>query len=133
MLMSTSLLTILPTSRTRHWYHGELMARRTILSWSGTRLQHVINDGNSSFFHQERDKALAVLRSRAVIHGDSEWRNMLWDDLSDRLVVNDLEDVKWLKRPRALEPKSGNARRGHRATAGKPGQRFLYSPAAVCT
>lgn len=84
-----------------------------VLSWSGTRLQHVISDGNSSFFHQERDKALAVLRSRGVIHSDSEWRNMLWDDLSDRLVVIDLEDVKWLKRPRALEPTSSNTQRNH--------------------
>lgn len=40
-------------------------------------------------------------------------RNMLWDDVSNRLVVIDLEDVKWLKRPRALEPTSGNTRRNH--------------------
>ncbi|KAI2886137.1 hypothetical protein CBS63078_11038 [Aspergillus niger] len=38
------------------------------LSWSGTRLQHVIHDENYSFFHQARDKALAVLRSRRVNH-----------------------------------------------------------------
>ncbi|KAJ6134491.1 hypothetical protein N7523_000813 [Penicillium sp. IBT 18751x] len=108
--------------RVAYWYHGKLMAQMMILSWSGTRLQHVINDGNSSFFHQERDKALAVLRSRGVIHGDSEWRNMLWDDLSGRMVVIDLEDVKWLKRPRALEPMSGNTRRAHvRAMKYKPG------------
>ncbi|KAI3048184.1 hypothetical protein CBS147353_11720 [Aspergillus niger] len=82
-----------------------------ILSWSGTRLQHAINDGNSHFFQQERDKALTVLRSRGVIHCDSEWRNMLWDDLSGRLAVTDLEDVKWLKRARALESVSANTRR----------------------
>ncbi|KAJ6117952.1 hypothetical protein N7523_005703 [Penicillium sp. IBT 18751x] len=99
--------------RVAYWYHGELMAQMMILSWSGTRLQHVINDGNSSFFHQKRNKALAVLRSCGVIHGDSEWRNMLWDDLSGRLVVIDLEDMKWLKRSRPLEPTSGNTRRNH--------------------
>lgn len=99
--------------RVAYWYHGKLMALMMILSWSGTRLQHVIDDENSSFFHQERDKALAVLRSRGLIHGDNEWRNMLWDDLSGRLFVIDLEDVKWLKRPRALEPMSGNTRRTH--------------------
>jgi hypothetical protein len=91
-------------------YHGELMAQMMVLSWSGMRLQQVINDRNSSFFHRKREKALAVLRSRGVIHSDSEWRNMLWDDLGGRLFVIDLEDVKWLKRPRALEPASGNTR-----------------------
>ncbi|GKZ75301.1 hypothetical protein AnigIFM50267_004643, partial [Aspergillus niger] len=84
---------------------------------------HAIYDGNSRFFHQERDKALAVLRSRGVIHCDSEWRNMLWDDLSGRLVVIDLEDVKWLKRARALGSVSANTRRTRcvRATKYKPG------------
>ncbi|KAJ6141198.1 hypothetical protein N7470_010094 [Penicillium chermesinum] len=90
-----------------------------VLSWSGTRLQHVINDGNSSFFHEEREKALAVLRSHGVIHGDSDWRNMLWDKASGRLVVIDLEDVKRLKRPGALELTSGNVRHSHLAKAVK--------------
>lgn len=121
------------TPRVSYWYHGELMERMMILSWSGRRIQHVINDENSSFFHQEREKALAILRSHGVVHGDSEWRNMLWDDLSGCLTVIDLEDVKWLKRPRALAPRSGNARRGHPAPAGKSGQRFLYSSPAVST
>ncbi|KAI2883675.1 hypothetical protein CBS63078_11354 [Aspergillus niger] len=80
--------------RVAYWYHGRLMAQMMILSWTGTRLEHAIHDGNSHFFHQERDKALTVLRSRGVIHCDSEWRNMLWDDLSGRLVVIDLGDVK---------------------------------------
>ncbi|KAJ6126257.1 hypothetical protein N7471_010750 [Penicillium samsonianum] len=62
----------------QYWYHGELMAQMMILSWSGTRLQHVINDENYSFFHQERNKALAMFRSHGVIHSDDEWRNMLW-------------------------------------------------------
>jgi hypothetical protein len=53
------------------------MTQMMILSWSGTRLQHVINDENSSFFDEERKKALAVLRSHGVVHNDSEWRNML--------------------------------------------------------
>ncbi|KAJ5454034.1 uncharacterized protein N7458_004990 [Penicillium daleae] len=96
------------------------MAQMMVLSWSGMRLQHVINDRNSSFFHREREKALAVLRSRGVIHSDSEWRNMLWDDLGGRLFVIDLEDVKWLKRPRALEPTSGNTRRNCCVGARKP-------------
>ncbi|GCB25579.1 hypothetical protein AAWM_08464 [Aspergillus awamori] len=109
--------------RVAYWYHGRLMAQMMILSWSGTRLQHAIHDGNSRFFHQERDRALTTLRSRGVIHCESEWRNMLWDDLSGRLVVIDLEDVKWLKRPRALESVSANTRRTRcvRAMKYKPG------------
>ncbi|KAJ6102876.1 hypothetical protein N7486_005303 [Penicillium sp. IBT 16267x] len=104
--------------RVAYWYHGELMAQMMILSWSGTRLQHVINNKNSSFFSQERDKALAMLRSQGVVHSDGEWRNMLWDGPSGHLVVIDLEDVKCLKRPRALEPISGNTRHGNRAGGG---------------
>lgn len=92
------------TPRVAYWYHGKLMAQMMVLSWSGTRLQHVINDENSSFFYGERDKALTVLRSHGVVHRDSEWRNMLWDDLGGRLFIIDLEEMKWLKRPRALEP-----------------------------
>ncbi|KAJ9484629.1 hypothetical protein VN97_g8746 [Penicillium thymicola] len=107
------------TPRVAYWYHGKLMAQMMVLSWSGTRLQHVINDENSSFFYGERDKALTVLRSHGVVHRDSEWRNMLWDDLGGRLFIIDLEEMKWLKRPRALEPTSGNTRHGHRVGAEK--------------
>ncbi|KAJ5110891.1 hypothetical protein N7532_001426 [Penicillium argentinense] len=93
--------------RIAYWYHGKLMARMMILSWSGMRLQHTVNDLNSIFLREERDKALAVLRSHGVVHNDSEWRNMLWDDLSGQLVVIDLEDVKWLKGRQFLKPISG--------------------------
>jgi hypothetical protein len=48
------------------------------------------------------------------------------------LIVIDLEDVKWLKRPRALEATSGNARCGHRVKAGKSGQRPLTSSTSLC-
>lgn len=118
--------------RVTYWYHGELMAQMMILSWSGARLQHVINDENSGFFEKERKEALAVLRSHGVVHCDSEWRNMLWDDLSGRLVVIDLEDVKWLERPQALEPTSGNTR-VPRAGSEKGRKRLLSSSTAVCT
>lgn len=121
------------TPRVSYWYHGELIAQMMILSWSGKRLQHVINDENSRFFHQERDKALTVLRSHGVVHGDSEWRNMLWDDLGVRLFVIDLEEVRWLKRPRALEPTSGNIRHGHRVGVGESRKKLLSSSTAVCS
>ncbi|KAJ5959154.1 uncharacterized protein N7479_006304 [Penicillium vulpinum] len=86
------------------------IAQIMILSWSGTRLQYIINDENSSFFHRERDKALTVLRSHRVVYGDSEWCNILWDDLDSCLFIIDLEDVKRLKRPWALKPTSSNTR-----------------------
>ncbi|KAI9038769.1 uncharacterized protein KD926_010504 [Aspergillus affinis] len=104
-----------------YWYHGELMAQIIILGWSGMRLQHVINEENSSFFDLERKKVLAVLRSHGIIHDDSEWRNTLWDDAGCHLVIIDLEDMKWLTRPRALEPASGNTCRVHRVRDEKAG------------
>ncbi|EPS32971.1 hypothetical protein PDE_07932 [Penicillium oxalicum 114-2] len=110
------------TPRISYWYHGELMEQMMILSWSGRRLQFVINDENSRFFRQERDKALAILQSHGVVHGDIAWRNMLWDDRSSRLIVIDLEDLKWLKRPRALGSKTENARRGRRARGRSGGE-----------
>jgi hypothetical protein len=64
------------------------MEQMMLLSWSGRRLQHIINDENSRFFHQEREKALAMLRSDGVVHSDREWRNMLWDDLGGCLTVH---------------------------------------------
>lgn len=120
------------TPRVSYWYRGELMEKMMILSWLGWRPQHV-NDEKSDFFHLEREKTLAVLRSHGVVYGYSEWRNMLWDDLGSRLIVIDLEDVKWLKRPRALELMSGNARLGHRAKVGKSRRKLLSSSTAVCT
>ncbi|OGM39870.1 hypothetical protein ABOM_011823 [Aspergillus bombycis] len=104
--------------RIAYWYHGELMAQMMVLSWSGTRLQHIINNSNSSFFGQERKKALAVLRSHGITHGDSEGRNMLWDKMSGRLVVIDLEDLEWVKHPRAFKPTSGNRWYGSHVRAG---------------
>ncbi|KAJ5751255.1 hypothetical protein N7533_008283 [Penicillium manginii] len=121
------------TPRVSYWYHGELMEQMMILSWSGRRLQHAINDENTIFFHQEREKALAVFRSHGVIHCDSEWRNMLWDDIGSRLIVIDLEDLERLKRSRALEPTSGNARHDHLAKMRKSGQVPLSNSTAICT
>ena len=49
-----------------------------------------------------------------VVHSNSEWHNMLWDDLSGCLVVIDLEDVKWfscaLKWPAFLVSESAGLR-----------------------
>ncbi|KAJ5275771.1 hypothetical protein N7524_001924 [Penicillium chrysogenum] len=90
-------------------------------------------DNDLGFFDQERKKVLAVLQSHGIIHGDSEWRNMLWDDAGCRLVVIDLEDMKWLKRPRALEPASGNTRHVHRVRDEKSRQNLLSSSAGVRT
>jgi hypothetical protein len=57
------------------WYHGEIMAHMTILSWSGTRLQRTINSENSAFFHEERNRCLSILQSQGIDHKDKAWRN----------------------------------------------------------
>ena len=75
---------------------------------------------------------LTIYTSMEWVYSDSEWRNMLWDDLGSRLIVIDLEDVKWSKRPRTLEPTSRNARHSHRAKVGKSGQKLLSSSTAIC-
>ena len=94
-----------------YWYHGRVMAHFMILSWSGTRLQRIINDENLDFFSKERKKALKALQERGAEHRDKEWRNMLWNEQTRSLVVVDLEDMKWLKRPRPLQLISGNSLR----------------------
>ncbi|KAE8352275.1 metalloprotease m41 ftsh [Aspergillus coremiiformis] len=98
--------------RISYWYHGELMSRMMILSWSGIRAQNVINPENSSFFHSERDRLLAILQTYGIVHRDSEWRNILWNDAARCLVLIDFEDVKWLTPPPG--PLSGNIVRRHR-------------------
>lgn len=79
--------------RIAYWYHGELMSRMMILSWSGIRVQNLINQENSSFFHDERDKLVKTLRSYGVLHGDNEWRNILWNDSACCVVMIDFEEV----------------------------------------
>ena len=116
-----------------YWYHGKLMVQMMILSWSGTWLQHIVNNENSSFFGQECNKSLAILQSHGVVHSDSEWHNMLWDDLNHCLVVIDLEDIRWLKCPWALEPISDNIWHGHCLHLGKNRQRLLSSSTTVYT
>jgi hypothetical protein len=54
----------------------------------------------TSFIHRESDQALSVLRFHGVTHGDNERRNMLCEGLYSPLIVIELEEVKWLKRPR---------------------------------
>ncbi|RHZ44725.1 uncharacterized protein CDV56_101514 [Aspergillus thermomutatus] len=116
-----------------YWYHGEIMTHMMILSWSGTRLQR-INNENSAFFHEERNRCLSILQSHGVDHKDKEWRNMLWDESTQRLVIIDLEDVEWLKqpkRPRALQPTTGNLCH-HAARAPRSKRRRLRSLPAAC-
>lgn len=118
--------------RVSYWYQGEPMAHMMILSWSGTRLQHVINEGNQDFFNTERARVLGVLHSNGVVHRDTEWRNMLWNDQEGTLVVIDLEDVERLKRARPLGASSGNRVPGkHRLPGRKVGQVSSQS-AAIC-
>jgi hypothetical protein len=117
-----------------YWYHGEVMTHMMVLSWSGTRLQRLIDNENLAFFDEERNRCLSILRSHGVDHKDKEWRNMLWDESTRRLVIIDLEDVEWLKlpkRPRALQPTTGNLC-DHAARAPKNKRRRLPSLPAAC-
>ena len=67
----------------------------------------------------ERARVLGILDSNGIVHGDTEWRNMLWNDQEGKLVVIDLEDVKRLKRPRPLGASSGNRALGRRHLPGR--------------
>ncbi|KAJ6018692.1 hypothetical protein N7522_000759 [Penicillium canescens] len=62
------------------WYRGLVMAHVMILSWSGVRIQQIINEENSSFFYGKREKVLETLRLHGVVPGDKHWRNMLWNE-----------------------------------------------------
>ncbi|KAJ5737457.1 uncharacterized protein N7483_002582 [Penicillium malachiteum] len=64
--------------RIAYWYHGEIMAHMMILGWSGIRLQHVINDENSTFstwsarkflLCYSRTESFTVIVSGAICYG----------------------------------------------------------------
>ena len=107
--------------RIAYWYHGQLMAHMMILSWSGARAQKFINQENSSFFHDERDKLVKMLRSYGAVHRDNEWRNILWNSSASCLVMIDFEDVSWIRERPPLGTMSGNIARNHFAHTRKPG------------
>ncbi|OQE70406.1 hypothetical protein PENNAL_c0117G06889 [Penicillium nalgiovense] len=90
--------------RQLHTIAGQLV--RPAIAVFTPRASLLTNEADDDPELKEHEEALAVLRSHGVVLGDSEWRKMLWDDLGGRLVANDSEDVKWSKRPRALEPTS---------------------------
>ncbi|BCS30693.1 uncharacterized protein APUU_80996A [Aspergillus puulaauensis] len=115
-----------------YWYHGQLMAHMMVLSWSGTRLQRIISKENLNFFHKERGRALKALKEHGAEHKDKEWRNILWDEQTRSLVVVDLEDMEWLKRPRPLQPTSGNSLGRGLVQRQKNKRRCLSSLAAAC-
>lgn len=94
--------------RIRYWYHGQAMDRMMILSWSGLRISTIINDDNTRFFETERKALLQVLRSYGVMHRDTDWRNVLWNDRAGCAVMIDFEDVTWLEKtaPRKALPKA---------------------------
>jgi hypothetical protein len=56
--------------RVTYWYHGQEMAHMMNLSWSGDRIQQIINEENSSFFYGKREKNLETLRSHGIVHGE---------------------------------------------------------------
>lgn len=101
--------------RMPYWYHGERMSYMMILSWSGIRMETLLmqNDANASLFSQERIKLRKILRSHGIVHGDLEYRNILWNDSLGHAIVIDFEDVTWVKNRQPLGPTSGNVARGN--------------------
>lgn len=108
--------------RIAYWYHGELMTDMMILSWSGIRVQSIINQKNASFFENERSRLANVLRSHGVVNEDDEWRNILWDEKSGRVVMIDFEEVSWLRKRMLLESTTGNV----------GGRRLIHKKKPVC-
>ncbi|KAE8146486.1 hypothetical protein BDV25DRAFT_169850 [Aspergillus avenaceus] len=77
-----------------YWYHGQRMTLMMVLGWSGVRVQKIINKENEPFFRAERRQLREVLQPYGVLHGDLEWRNMLWNSDMNRAFMIDFEDVK---------------------------------------
>lgn len=98
--------------RIPYYYHGKPMGHMMILSWSGIRIQSIINEDNSAFFRGEREKLLKLLRSHGVTHNDAEWRNMLWNDSVGCMVMIDFEEVTWSEPRLPLGLASGNRAMG---------------------
>ena len=95
--------------RVSYWYHGELMAHMMILSWSGIRVQNIVNKNKSKmpFFEHEQEKVAEALRAYGAEHCDREWRNMLWNESSQCTIMIDLENLSWSARL-PLRSTSGN-------------------------
>ncbi|PYI09802.1 hypothetical protein BO78DRAFT_394683 [Aspergillus sclerotiicarbonarius CBS 121057] len=109
-----------------YWYHGELLTRMMVLGWSGIRAHNAINRDNASSFESERTNLLDCLQSHGIVHRDSAWRNILWDESAGRLVMIDLEEVSWTERRLPLMRTSGNAPQGppSRKSKGRRGGYF---------
>lgn len=102
------------TPQVPYWYQGKLMEHMMVLSWSGTSLADVENNEDVQSFRRKRREVLSVLRSHGMMHLDTAWRNMLWDEIGQRLIVIDLEDMRRVKQPRAIESTCGNGRASKR-------------------
>lgn len=74
-------------------YAGKKMTLMMILSWSGKPIEP--DDPNIDFYKKERNRALGRLSDNGVTHCDRAWRNMLWDEEGRKLIVIDLEDMRW--------------------------------------
>ncbi|KJK62591.1 Chromatin assembly factor 1 complex p150 subunit N-terminal [Aspergillus parasiticus SU-1] len=101
--------------RIPYWYHGERMSYMMILSWSGVRMETLLmqNNANASLFSRERNKLRKILRSHGIVHGDLEYRNILWNDSLGHAIVIDFEDVTWVENRQPLGSTSGNVARRH--------------------
>ena len=78
--------------RVPYVYWGELMAHMMILSWSGIRVQ--------SLMEKEQARLAKVLCLHRVVHQDNEKRNVLWNESAHHAIMIDFEQVSWLPKPK---------------------------------
>jgi hypothetical protein len=76
-----------------YYYHGQVMAHMLILNWAGIRLLKLVNEENEPRYLQERDHLLSKIRSFGVTHRDVAWRNVLWSEEINSLIMIDFEDA----------------------------------------
>lgn len=63
------------------------MVYMLFLSWVGVRVKKVITGQTELFSLQQCSVILLYIRAYGVIHNDAEWRNILWNEETNSLVV----------------------------------------------
>ncbi|KAL1873631.1 hypothetical protein Plec18167_006148 [Paecilomyces lecythidis] len=86
----------------RYWYHGKLMMHMLVLSWAGVRATRVMTEQTRPLLDQQRTRILSHMARLGVVHKDSAWRNVLWNEEIQRIVMIDFEEPSQ-RRPHGSE------------------------------